>query len=135
MFSQLRLDALLSGFISIFFVFVVNMAIIIAALVFLANRMPADLLYPMLKVISIISLALPPYVAARIAVNHPILHGLIIGITQSLIIVALMTQTASWEGTQQDNIIDQMPLVGGSLIVLSLISGMIARWMNQRNKS
>ncbi len=135
MLFQLRLDALLSGFISIFFVFVVNMAIIIAALVFLANHVPADLLYPTLKVISIISLALPPYVAARTADNQPILHGLIIGIIQSLIIVALMTQTASWEGTQQNNIIEQMPLVGGSLIILSLFSGMIAQWMNQKNKS
>lgn len=135
MFSHLKLEALLAGFISIFFVFVANMAIIIAALVFLPNYIPANFLYPMLKVITILSLALPPYVAARSAVNHSLLHSLLIGAIQSLIIVGLMTQTASWEGTQQSNIIQQMPLVGGSLLVLSLISGLIARWMNQRDKS
>jgi len=135
MFTHLKLEALLAGFISIFFVFVVNMAIIIAALVFLPNYISADYLYPMLKVITILSLALPPYVAARSAVNHSLRHSLLIGIIQSLIIVGLMTQTASWEGTQQGSIIEQMPLVGGSLLILSLISGLIARWMNQRDKS
>ncbi len=135
MFSHLKLEALLAGFISIFFVFVANMAIIIAALVFLPNYIPANFLYPMLKIITILSLAIPPYVAARSAVNHSLLHSLLIGAIQSLIIVGLMTQTASWEGTQQSNIIQQMPLVGGSLLVLSLISGLIARWMNQRDKS
>jgi len=135
MFTHLKLEALLAGFISIFFVFVVNMAIIIAALVFLPNYISADYLYPMLKVITILSLALPPYVAARSAVNHSLLHSLLIGIIQSLIIIGLMTQTASWEGSQQGSIIEQMPLVGGSLLALSLISGFLARWMNQRDKS
>ena len=135
MFTHLKLEALLAGFITIFFVFVINMAIIIAVLVFLPNYMSADYLYPMLKIITIVSLALPPYVAARSAVNHSLLHGLLIGIIQSLIVVGLMTQTASWEGTQQNIIIEQMPLVGGSLLILSLISGLFARWMNQRGKS
>jgi len=135
MFSHLKLEALLAGFISIFFVFVANMAIIIAALVFLPNVIPADLLYLSLKIITIFSLAIPPYVAARSAVNHALLHSLLIGIIQSLIIVGLMTQTASWEGSQQHIIIEQMPLVGGSLLILSLISGLLARWMNQTDKS
>lgn len=135
MFLHLKLDALAAGFISIFFVFVANMAIIIASLILLTDYISADLLHLILKAITIVSLALPPYVAARSSVTHPLLHGLIIGIFQSLIIIGLMTQTASWEGTQQDNIIGQMPLVGGSLLVLSLVSGIIARWMNQRDQS
>ncbi len=135
MFTHLKLEALLAGFISIFFVFVANMAIIIAALVFLPNNISADLLYGSLKFITILSLALPPYVAARSAGNHCLLHSLLIGIIQSLIIVGLMTKTASWEGTQQNNIIEQMPLVGGSLLILSLLSGLIARWMTHRDKS
>ncbi len=135
MFPQLRIDALLAGFISIFFVFVANMAIIIIALVFLPNYIPTEKLYLILKIISIASLILPPYVAARTAKNQPLLHSFIIGTLQALIIVGLMTQTANWESTQQNIIINQMPLIGGSLIILGLLSGIVARWVNLKKQA
>ena len=135
MLTHIKLDALTAGFISIFFVFVADMAIIIAALILLPTYMSAETLQLMLKTISIFLLALPPYVAARSAQNYALLHSVIIGFIQALIIIALMTQTSSWQGTQKDNIIDQMPLVGGSLLILSLIAGILARWMNQKDKA
>lgn len=132
MLSKLRLDALIAGFISIFFIFIADMAIIISALSLLTTYIPSDLLYFILKIISVLSLSLPAYVAARYAQEYPLLHSMIIGFIQALLVILLMTQTSSWEGTQKENIIGQMPIVGGSLLFLSIIAGILARWMNQK---
>ena len=135
MFKHLQKDALIAGFISIFIVLAADMLILITALSLLSDYYSSDLLYLVVKVFSIASLAFPPYVAARAAPNDALLHSFIIGLIQAFFMIALMTQTFSWQGTLQDDVIERIPLVAGGLLILSLIAGIFARWMNQKDQN
>ena len=101
----------------------------------LSNVISSDFLYGILRIIGIFSLAIPPYITARTAAKQPILHSLIIGFIQALLIVLLMTQTSSWESTMQNSIAGRIPLVVGAMLLLSLLTGIFARWMNQKSQS
>ena len=127
-------DALIVGFLSIFFVLAMDMFILIGALSLLSNYISSDILYQIVRVFTIASLALPPYIAARLADKYAFLHSFIIGLIQALCMIILMTQTFSWQGTLQLEVIQRMPLVVIGMLILSLIAGFIARRVNQKDK-
>lgn len=133
--SHLKLDALVAGIVSIFIVLVLHILAMILILSLLSGLVSSDILYTMLRILGIFCLAIPPYVAARVAFNNALLHSLIIGLVQSLLILMMMTQNFSWQGTLQYSVVGKMSFVIGAMLLLSLISGIIARWMNQKDKT
>ncbi len=130
-----RLDraALLAGLFTLFLVIVGDMILIIGALALLSSWIDSQLLYGTLRVIGLLSLALPPFVAARAATRRPLRHALSLGAVELLLILLLMTQTFSWQGTVQHSVLGRMPLVALGILLISLAAGALARWMDSRS--
>ena len=129
----LKKDALVAGIISIFIVLVLDMLLLIFSLSLLSDTFSSDSLYSSMRIVTILSLAFPAYVAARAARENAVLHSMLIGLIQALTLVALMTQTFSWEGTLQEAVAGRMPLVVIAVLALSFTAGLIGRWMNQKD--
>ncbi|MBL6999173.1 MAG: hypothetical protein ISR73_04875 [Gammaproteobacteria bacterium] len=125
-------DALMAGLISIVIVILLNALLLIAALSLLSDLIPPALLYALLKGLSIFSLAIPAYIAARATRHNYLLHSLLTGAVESVLLLLMMTQTFSWEGTLQNEIMRQMPLVVVVVMSLSLLAGLLAKRLNQR---
>jgi len=119
--------ALIAGLFTLFAVIVGDMIAIIGTLALLGDLIPADSLHALLRGFGLLSLALPPYVAARATRARPIRHALIIGMVELLLILLLMTQTFSWQGTLQASVLGRMPLVAMGIIAVSLAAGWLAR--------
>lgn len=130
--TQLDRAALLAGLFTLFLIIVGDMILIIGALALLSSRIDSQLLYGVLRVMSLLSLALPPFVAARAASRRPLRHALSLGAVELLLFLLLMTQTFSWQGTAQGAVLGRMPLVALGILLLSLAAGALARWMNSR---
>jgi len=123
--------ALIAGLFTLTAVIIGNMVLIIASHALFSERGHSELLYGLLRVIGLLSLALPPYVAARAARINPMRHALTLGAAELLLILLMMTQTFSWQGTLQDSVAGRMPLVALGIVVISLAAGLIARMLNR----
>jgi len=132
---SLSRDALIAGLISIVIVILLNTLLLVAALSLLSGVISSELLYALLKGLSIFSLAIPAYIAARATRHNYLLHSLLVGAVESALLLLMMTQTFSWEGTLQNEVARQMPLVVMVVMTLSLIAGLLAKTLNQREDS
>ena len=132
---SLSRDALIAGLISIVIVILLNTVLLIAALSLLSDLIPSEWLYAVLKGLSMISLAIPAYIAATATRYNYLLHSLLIGAVESALLLLMMTQTFSWEGTLQNDVMRQMPVVVLIVMVLSLLAGLLAKRLNQHQDS
>ncbi len=130
----LERPALLAGLFTLFLVVVGDMILIIGSLALFSSYLSADLLYLALRIIGLSSLALPPWVAARAAESRPLRHALTLGMLEILLVLLMMTQTFSWQGTLQDSVLGRMPWVVTGIFLLSLAAGILADWLERRQK-
>lgn len=132
--SGLQRAALIAGLFTLFLIIVGDMILIIATLALLSEVIDSPVLYLALRLISLVSLALPPYVAARAAESRPLRHALVIGAAELLLLLLLMTQTFSWQGTLHDSVLGRMPVVVAGILGLSLLAGWLAGYLNRREQ-
>ena len=130
----LERPALMAGLFTLFLVVVGDMILIIGSLALLSAFLSADLLYLTLRIIGLSSLVLPPWVAARAAESRPLRHALTLGMLEILLVLLMMTQTFSWQGTLQDSVLGRMPWVVTGIFLLSLAAGILADWLERRQK-
>ncbi len=124
--------ALVAGLFTLFAVIAGNMILIVGVLALLSDSIASDYLYALLRVLGLLSLALPPYVAARAAETRPMRHALTIGAVELLLMLLLMTQTFSWQGTLHDSVLGRMPLVAIGIVAMSLAAGWLAARLGRR---
>jgi len=134
MLPPLKLDALTSGIFGIFMLVIVDTMFIIFALSLLSGVIPADLLYPALRVIVIASMLLPAYFVARRAHESPVYHSFLMGLIEALILTLMMIFTFSWQGTAHDYVVGRVPLVITTTLLLNLATGwMVKKTSRRRN--
>ncbi len=124
--------ALIAGLFTLFAVIVGDMILIIGVLALLSDSIASNHLYALLRGLGLLSLALPPWVAARAAETRPMRHALTIGAVELLLMLLLMTQTFSWQGTLHDSVLGRMPLVAVGIIGMSLAAGWLAARLGRR---
>jgi len=129
----LERPALLAGLFTLFLVVVGDMILIIGSLALFSSYLSTDLLYLALRALGLASLALPPWVAARAAESRPLRHALTLGMLEILLVLLMMTQTFSWQGTLQDSVLGRMPWVVAGIFLLSLAAGALADWLERRH--
>lgn len=126
--GKLNLSALSAGFLSfIGLYFLLSMAMIFGLSLF-SQYIDSNYIYLFLKIAGLLSWALPGYVAARIADEHFILHGLTTGLLEGVSVSAFLFFTFSWDAGYGQVISSGILLSLAGATLLGTLGGIAARY-------
>ena len=123
----LKLDALVTGVITLLGVIVIDMILIVFALSLLTGLVDAALLQILLRIVVVLSMLLPAYVSARLAEHNPVYHAFLIGLIEALTLSVMMTFTFSWQGTLHDYVLGRIPLTFIVTLLLNILTGWVVK--------
>ena len=128
----LKSSALFAGILSFVGLYAMGAILIVFVLSLFSGAFGYDNVLMTLRVSGYVMLAIPAYVAARVAGRNGWRHGAVIGILEGLAVAALMTFTFSWEGTYKSEVILRMLPAFLVVLAISLAGGGLGEWQNRR---
>lgn len=106
--QRIQLGAIGAGILSFIALYALLGVLILFSMAYLPEQFPKAWLDASLKIIGLISWALPGFIAARIAGHTGWLHGALTGVNVGILVALTMTLTFSWEGTLHDSVRDSL---------------------------
>jgi len=125
-------SALIAGMVAFIAVYALGLMAIILVSTMFADSAFYDGLMLALRIGGWLALALPAWIAARVAARNGWLHGAVFGVAEGALVVVLMTISFSWDGTLRDQVISSMLPAFLAVFVVALLGGGLGEWQNRR---
>ncbi len=129
----LQTSAIVAGLVAFVAIYAIGGMLIIFVLSLFSAQFDSHSLEKLLRIGGYIALAFPPYVATRAAHQQRLRQGVVVGLIESIAVLALMTFTFSWEGTLQEQVLMRMLPVFLALNALCFMGAAVAEWLNRRD--
>ena len=130
--SGIRLNAMIAGASAFIAVYAVGVVAIVLVSTLLKASAAYDALMLALRIGGWLALAIPAWVAVRVANRNAWTYGALFGTLQGLAVMVLMTQSFSWEGTLRAEVMESMLPAFALVFASAMLGSAFARWQNRR---
>lgn len=127
-------SALLAGVSSFVVLYVVLALGLVFALSWRPDNLDAQRVEQGFRVLGLVALLFPGYLAARLAGALGLLHGLLTGLCVALLGSLFLLYTFSWEGSHQQAVVVGIARTVVVAVVFSALGGVLGEWRNRRNR-
>lgn len=133
-FPSINVGAVLAGISA----FVILYVLLSLGLVFTLSLLPEQVNFEwvahLFKLFGLLALLFPGYVAARIAEDHGLLHGFLVGLGAMAVSALFVTFTFSWEGSYREAAWLAILKIGILSTTLGSLGGLIGGWCNRKDQ-
>ena len=130
--TGIKLNAVIAGGVAFIAVYALGLIAIVLVYSVIGASPLQDALILALRIAAWPALAFPAWLAARVAGQSGWWHGLLFGVVQGLVVLVLMTQSFSWEGTLRAEVINTMLPAFALVFSSAVLGGGFGEWQNRR---
>lgn len=128
----IQLNAMLAGAAAFTAVYAAGVVAIMLVSTLLNTSPAYDVMMLALRIGGWLALAFPAWVAVRVANRHAWTYGALFAVLQGLTVMALMTQSFSWEGTLRGEVMASMLPAFALVFASAMIGSVFAHWQIRR---
>lgn len=130
--ASIQSRAVVAGAVGFLAIYVAGLIAIILVSTLLQTSAAYDAMMLALRIGGWLALALPAWIAARVANRNAWTYGLLFGLFQGLTVMILMTQSFSWQGTLRAEVMQSMLPTFVLVYASAMLGSAVAHWQNHR---